>query len=74
MRFQYKRFVIDAAPDLVSGQFWAHARIAPGALNEDEQPPLIDQREIGCFSQESLAVEHAINWARGWIDGQRTPS
>ncbi|SIO45838.1 hypothetical protein SAMN05444168_4715 [Paraburkholderia phenazinium] len=74
MRFQYKHFVIDATPDLASGQFWARARIAPGALNEDEQPPLIDQREIGRFSQKSLAVEHAINWARSWIESQRTLS
>jgi hypothetical protein len=62
--------VIDATPDLSSGKFGAHARIAPGALNEGAQPLVIDQPQIGCFSEASLAVEHAVNWARGWVDGQ----
>ncbi|CAH2778782.1 MAG: hypothetical protein CBARDMAM_0970 [uncultured Caballeronia sp.] len=74
MRFQYKHFVIDAMPDFSLGEFWTYVRIAPGTLNEAEapQPVVINELDIGSFSQESAAVEHAISWARDWIDRQVT--
>ncbi|SDR51520.1 hypothetical protein SAMN05443245_6951 [Paraburkholderia fungorum] len=68
MRFQYKRWIIDATPDIFEGKFQARARVAPGNLADDIQPDLIDETDLGCFAREALAVEHAINWAIAWID------
>jgi hypothetical protein len=39
-------------------------------LNGANLPEVIDQPDIGRFSRKSFAIEHAINWAQAWIDGQ----
>ncbi|WP_147329574.1 hypothetical protein [Paraburkholderia sp. DHOC27] len=70
MRFQYRRWTINATPDISDGGFRAHARISPGMLSGEEYLPVIDQADLGHFSREALAVEHAINWAMIWIDTQ----
>ncbi len=71
MLFQYKGFVVDATPDFSLGEFWARARIAPGALNVPQQPWTVDQPDLGHFSREALAIEHAITWAREWVDARK---
>lgn len=68
MRFQYKDFVIDATPDFSLGEFWAHARIAPGSLNSEKQPWIVDQNDLKHCPHEAAAIEHAVTWAREWID------
>ncbi len=70
MEFEYRGWVIDATPDFLLGQFFAHARLIRASPDDDADTEMHIERNLAWFENQDEAIQVARQWAIEWIDAR----
>jgi hypothetical protein len=70
MEFEYRGWVIDATPDFLLGQFFAHARLIRGSPDDDADAEMHIGRNLAWFENQDEAIQVARQWAIEWINAR----
>ncbi|NPT45591.1 hypothetical protein GNZ12_30575 [Paraburkholderia sp. 1N] len=68
MEFEYRGWVIDATPDFLLGQFFAHARLIRASPDDDADAEMHIERNLAWFENQDDAIQAAYQCAIVWID------